>query len=359
MINFGYIATPNSITFTDTKGKTFTLSSSDENFGPALELLKQITNTEDKLPLIEKLENVVAPSKKIIESSEHVKIENGVVFYKNKPINNTITERIIWGIKEGFNMTPYINFLENLMGNPSFRSVNQLYNFIEKHKMGITDDGYILGYKRIKNDFCDIYTGTIDNSPGQYITMERNLVSDDSDLTCHYGLHFCAFTYLKFYGNNTGNRIVIVKVNPRDIVSVPRGHAAAKVRCCAYLVLSEYLGNTDMLSEKPVFDTSSLADQPDDSSESSEWVDSEDDFGWSDSERSLKSFDTEDAVKPAIVTEDSKIQPEDTSNADNLQTMPLMPNRRPINKVDIFNVGEAPTNIENLLKGFKSVPKST
>lgn len=345
MNNFGFIATPNSITFTDSKGKTFTLSSSHENFQDALVILKKISNTEDKLPLISELENLIAPVKKIADSSEHIKVVNGVVFYKNNPINNIVTERIVWGIKEGFNMNPYIMFLENLMQNPSYRSVNQLYNFIETHKMGITDDGYILGYKRVNEDFSDIYTGKIDNSPGKYITMDRNLVSDDPDLTCHVGLHFCAFSYLPSFGVSTGNRTVIVKVNPKDIVCIPKDYNAAKARCCAYWVLSEYLDKHNILEERPVFNVSEFNDTPNDTP--SDTAANDKDFGWSESESESGYFgwsESEEEVEPF-----SEIKIEET----NTETTPLKPNRSPYSPVDIFNNGDAPNNIENLLRGSK------
>jgi len=40
--------------------------------------------------------------------------------------------------------------------------------------------------------------------------------------------------------NSSGDRVVIVKVNPRDAVSVPGDHEFTKLRVCAYEVLCEY-----------------------------------------------------------------------------------------------------------------------
>lgn len=265
MSNFGFLATPTSLTFTTLEGKTVTITSTHENFVKAKELVKEVQGfikigLEDTTSVshrIEELENLVAPVKKILASGE-IEINNGVLYYDGKELNTTLTQRIIWGIGEGFEMTPYISFLKNLMLNPSYRSVDQLFTFIERHKMGISDDGFILGYKRVGNDFKDLYTRTMDNSPGQVVKMTRNQVSDDPNSTCSAGLHFCAMDYLASYGAGGGNKIVIVKINPKDVVSVPVDHDAAKVRCCEYLVLSEYNGadKEDLLGSKPIFTSS-------------------------------------------------------------------------------------------------------
>jgi hypothetical protein len=281
---FGFLITPSSLTFTNLEGKTQTVTSSHDNFLLAKEKIKEIQNlikdtlyedvelddaVENHVGVLfafEELENLIAPIKKIIASGE-VTIENGVLYYEGSPINNTLTNRIIWGISEGFDMDPYVNFLKNLMQNTSHRSIEQLFDFIERHKMGITEDGFILGYKRVTENFKDLHTRTMDNSPGTVVTMPRNKVSDNPNDTCSSGLHFCSMSYLPSFGVGGGNKIVIVKVNPKDVVSVPVDHNAAKVRCCEYLVVSEYTGSDkdDILGSKAVFNETEFYKTEDDS----------------------------------------------------------------------------------------------
>jgi len=87
----------------------------------------------------------------------------------------------------------------------------------------------------------DIHTGTFDNSVGKICEMHRNQVCDDKDNVCSYGLHFCSIGYLPHYASSDGTcRTMIVKINPRDVVSIPRDHNNSKGRCCRYEVVGEY-----------------------------------------------------------------------------------------------------------------------
>jgi hypothetical protein len=66
--------------------------------------------------------------------------------------------------------------------------------------------------------------------------MERNLVDDDQNRTCSTGLHFCSKDYLNHFG---GERIVILKINPRDVVSIPNDYNDSKGRCARYEIVDE------------------------------------------------------------------------------------------------------------------------
>lgn len=170
-----------------------------------------------------------------------VTVDNGIVNYRGQPLHNSLTRRILSMMAEGFNVQPMIMFLENLMENPSKRAVDELYGFLEKNSLPITEDGHLLAYKRVRPDYTDIHSGTISNHIGAKPSMPRNQVDDDKDRTCSEGLHFCSQDYLpKFSSYDPKNdHIMIVKVNPRDVVSIPSDHNHAKARCCLYEVIGE------------------------------------------------------------------------------------------------------------------------
>lgn len=170
-----------------------------------------------------------------------VKIVGGSVTYKGRPLHNVVTDRILQMMREGFDYEPMANFLSNLMQNPSNVAVSELYLFLEHCSNPITSDGHFLAYKRIRNDWKDIYTGTMDNSVGQVLEMPRNEVDDRRDNTCSAGLHFCSESYLQFYGSrdSENDRVVIVKINPRDVVSIPADYNNSKGRTCRYEVVGE------------------------------------------------------------------------------------------------------------------------
>lgn len=168
-----------------------------------------------------------------------VRIVDGEVLYNGAAIHNTLTDRIVAMAKEGFDIAHMVKFLENLMLNPSYRAVNELYGFLEAGSIPISENGTFLAYKKITRDFKDIYTGKINNSIGQTISMPRNMVNEDSNQTCSAGLHVCSYDYLPSFGTAGGDRVVICEINPRDVVSIPSDYNNTKMRCCEYTVIGE------------------------------------------------------------------------------------------------------------------------
>ncbi len=172
-------------------------------------------------------------------SAGKVEVSGGEVLYGGKPLHNTITTRILELMDGGFPFKPMLRFLENLMENPSSQSVSELYDFLQNRNLPITEDGCFLAYKGTRSDGTDVYTGEVDNSVDAVIEMPRNKVDDNRSNTCSFGYHVGAMEYVSGYCTE---RVIIVKVNPRDAVSVPTDHSAQKLRVCRYEVLDLYQG---------------------------------------------------------------------------------------------------------------------
>ena len=170
-------------------------------------------------------------------------------------MHGALAERIIEMHEQGFPLDPMVAFITNLNTNPSNRAVEELYRFLEANELPITNDGHFMAYKRVKEDFKDQYTGTIDNTPGQIVEMERNKVNDNCNQTCSHGLHFAGRSYIKSFG---GAKLIAVKINPRDVVSIPVDYNNSKGRCCRYEVISE-LDLEKLLSGEEVFDAAVYA----------------------------------------------------------------------------------------------------
>jgi hypothetical protein len=186
------------------------------------------------------VKDVIEPKKVVLNYGQgNVSIKGDDFFWKNAPMHNALTTRMIAMLAEGFPIEPLVLFMENLMSNPSKRAVDELYGFLEKNSLPITPEGHFLAYKKIRGDYMDIYSGTMDNSVGKVLEMERNAVDDDKDRTCSAGLHFCSMDYLPHFGVSEGNRVVILKINPRDVVSIPSDYNNAKGRACRYEVIDE------------------------------------------------------------------------------------------------------------------------
>lgn len=172
-----------------------------------------------------------------------VEIKNGQVTYEGEVVHGSISKRILEFMSKGLPFQPLVNFLNNLMENPSMQSQKELYDFLEHEHLPITEDGHFLAYKAVRSDYKDKYRGTFDNSVGQVVKMQRAKVDDDRARGCSDGLHAGALNYVAGYGSvESGDRIVIVKINPRDVVSVPSDCNCEKLRTCRYEVVGEYQG---------------------------------------------------------------------------------------------------------------------
>ncbi len=215
---------------------------------PNYPMIKDALKAEDADALVDLVD---IPKAIISYTSNRVEVIDGEIYYNGEAIHNTLAERILSLMNEDFPFEGMLKFLENLMENPSARAVTELYNFLENKGLPITDDGYFLAYKGIRTDWKDRFSGTIDNSIGETVVFERNKVDDNRAHECSYGLHVGALQYVRNYCRE---RVIIVKVNPKDVVSVPRGHQAQKVRVCKYEVLREYTGEIDAELPKPYYD---------------------------------------------------------------------------------------------------------
>ena len=173
-------------------------------------------------------------------SNSGVSVVDGAVTYNGEVIHNTLTKRILAFMKDGLPYEPLIKFMENLMQNPSHRAVNELYDFLEAGELPITEDGHFLAYKNVRANFYDIHSGTFRNQVGDVCEMPRYRVDEDKDRTCSSGLHFCSIKYLPHFVDSDGGHTMIVKINPKDLVSVPSDYNNTKARCARYEVVAEY-----------------------------------------------------------------------------------------------------------------------
>ena len=185
----------------------------------------------------ELVKDSIEPKKVVLDyGNGNVSIQGETLFWKGKELNTGLSVRMIQMLQEGFPIEPMVHFMENLYQNPSKRAVTELYGFLEKGNLPITPDGHFLAYKKVRDDYTDVHSGKFDNSVGQVVEMERHDVDDNKDNTCSTGLHFCSMSYLSCFG---GERTVIVKINPADVVSIPSDYNDAKGRACRYEVIGE------------------------------------------------------------------------------------------------------------------------
>lgn len=165
-------------------------------------------------------------------------VTSRTVKFKGEGLTGKFAERLMACVQRGEKPVALMKFFSNLRENPSAISVESAIRFITHNNLPITDEGHVLTYKVVRNDYKDKHSGKFDNSVGQIVAMDRDDVTLDPSETCASGLHVCSFGYINSF-RSSDSRIMIAKVEPRHIVSVPHDYNNSKVRACQYEIVGE------------------------------------------------------------------------------------------------------------------------
>lgn len=193
-------------------------------------------NTTDEVLI--GLVNPITAITNVLGTTGKIRVEHGAVWYGNEQIANALATRILDILSEGLDIEPWIKFADNVYANPYPWAREELYLFLEKANLPITPDGCFIAYKKVRSDYKDVYSGTMSNKIGNMVVMPggREAVDPNRNNTCSRGLHFCSKDYLNNFG---GSRVMLVKINPADVVSIPSDYDNTKGRTWRYEVVGE------------------------------------------------------------------------------------------------------------------------
>lgn len=229
-MKINWIITDHNITI-NYDGQTHIVSKTDTLATRLIEAIK--SGKLDEIP------SLVSVAKRVEKFSDgNFVVKDGQILINGTVAPRILGEKILKFSQEGLPYQPLLKFAENLQKNPSYRAVNELFSFLEKNNHPITENGNFIAYKKVRSDFKDIYTGTIDNSVGKIISMPRNQVNEDPNQTCSAGLHVANWDYAaNHYGNKETDIMLEVEVNPANVVCVPIDYNGGKLRTSEYKVL--------------------------------------------------------------------------------------------------------------------------
>jgi hypothetical protein len=244
-------------------GQVNVVTSGEASFEALVEELKKEVHD---IELIKTLVNKKAAVQAFAKGN--VEIKGSTVYFQGEVVSDSLTDKMLQLMDEGFDISPWVAFYENLQQNPSFRSRKCLFNFLEKFQAPFTEDGCFVAFKRVDQDFKDLRTHTMDNSVGAVVKMDRSQVDDDPGNTCSSGLHVAASSYLNSYASASRAKTIMLKVNPRDVVAVPHDYNFAKMRVCQYEVIADItVEQMKDLEKRGVI----VDDWAEDSGDDSEW----------------------------------------------------------------------------------------
>jgi len=177
--------------------------------------------------------------KSLYASYEGIEVKDGNLYVFDEPVHSTLANRVLSFLEAGLDCVHLFKFILKLNLNPSKRAVDELYTFLEHRALPITDNGNFLAYKAVREDYTDKYTGKFLNTIDAVLEMPRNKVDDDKNVGCSYGFHAGTVEYAKDFMGREGH-LMIVEINPADVVSIPTDCQFQKLRTSKYKVVGEY-----------------------------------------------------------------------------------------------------------------------
>jgi len=177
--------------------------------------------------------------KSLYASYEGIEVKDGNLYVFGDPVHSTLANRVLSFLEHGLDCVHLFKFILKLNLNPSKRAVDELYTFLEHRALPITDNGNFLAYKAVRADYTDKHTGKFLNTVDAVLEMPRNKVDDDKNVGCSYGFHAGTVEYAKDFLGGQGH-LMIVEINPADVVSIPTDCQFQKLRTCKYKVVGEY-----------------------------------------------------------------------------------------------------------------------
>lgn len=192
------------------------------------------------------------------------------VNFDGEPLEDSLSTHILKMLDQSgtprnrANWEAFAKFVENLYTNTDQFVREQLFSWMNNEAnystgFTLTSDGCFIAYKGCglrgetpvsgwrghaivdedpgnDSELVEYDDEQIPNVPGTVILMPRQEVQNNPEVGCAVGLHVATMEFARGYASN-GGVILSLKVNPKDVVSVPTECDAQKVRVCRYEVL--------------------------------------------------------------------------------------------------------------------------
>lgn len=234
MVKYSFIMTEDSINITDREtGDTYTIVATHPDFEDVKDFLFE-KDLDSAVAIINVKKGLVKWSK------GHLEVGYDGLTYMGMDITNSLAERILRMIREGDKgFTKFSNFMVLVMENENKKNRERLMEFVSADNVEITEDGYMIGFKSVRDDYMDKHSGKFRNQVGDEPSEPRHVIDEDDHNTCSRGLHVCSAAYLSGYHVKGKDKLMRVLVDPRDVVAVPFDYYNSKMRVCKYKVVED------------------------------------------------------------------------------------------------------------------------
>lgn len=230
-------------------GSTRAINSTNADFAALVQAV--VIDGADEDAIRELLTPALAVGKSLRALSERIRFDSNQIWFDGDVVDSALTKHIVRILAEGADENKWralVNFMEKLYTNPSKKSIESLYEFLVRQDFTILPDGDFIAYKGLRADGTSIHAGygivngvaferaNLKNDLGAIVEIPRSKVDADTSVGCSTGLHAGSYSYAKGFARGM---LVTVKINPRDVVSVPDDCSYQKIRTARYVVLSQ------------------------------------------------------------------------------------------------------------------------
>jgi hypothetical protein len=239
-----YITNATAIILLLSNGEKVRVEKTDKNYAKILKTFELPKDEQEST-----VKEIINPIAKI--ASKGFLVDRGVVTYQGESLPIALQTKVLSIIRDGLPIEHFEKFWDKLRENPSAQSVAELTDFLSYKELPITEDGDLIAYKGVQMNYYSatgnkdtiVLQGTVDsegkiyNGVGEVIEVARNNVDDNRNNECSFGLHCGSLDYARGFSA----RLVLVKVNPKDVVSVPKDYSFQKCRVCKYEVVGDFV----------------------------------------------------------------------------------------------------------------------
>lgn len=252
------------------RGRVYVAATDHPNFASIIEALEQGRPPKEVIDLFDassviargfrtarKLISAVADSlsgenRELAKVARAIEVKDKRIFFMGEQVHGAMADTILRFQREGNeDYLPIVRFMAKVMENPNEHSRQHLYNWMKNKSFVIHEDGDIIAYKGVRSHDKSGYLATT-NGPGlingkakslgleaqgvgDVVSMPREHVTFDPHQGCAAGLHVGTWEFASSYGN----KMIEVKLHPKDVVSVPTDSGWQKMRVCRYTLLRE------------------------------------------------------------------------------------------------------------------------
>lgn len=175
------------------------------------------------------------------ESQGRIVFDGDDIVFRGKPLHNVWVDKILDFRNAGETYSPIWNALDRLVHNPIPAAIERLPIFLERTKLGFLPDGRFIAFKGVNANYesarANLDGTRFTHQIGDKPRMAREDVDADPNQTCSHGLHVGAPGYVRDHYNGGKYALVLVAVDPVDVVAVPTDYDGEKMRVCGYEVI--------------------------------------------------------------------------------------------------------------------------